>query len=126
VSVLLDSNAIVRWMISGALVSERAKTAILNAGARAFVSVACIYELEYKRALGKLSIALPATWVRDVSSANFRWLPINEDHAAAAALLPLVHRDPWDRVIAAQATVEGLSLISSDSKFALLGIKTIW
>jgi PIN domain nuclease of toxin-antitoxin system len=80
-----------------------------------FTRAASISELEIEAALGRLTVdgVLPA----EVESAGFTWLPITERHARAAARLPLHHRDPFDRMLIAQARLEGHTIITRDDVF---------
>jgi PIN domain nuclease of toxin-antitoxin system len=91
-----------------------------------FVSVATIYELEYKAKIGRLEVALPANWRADIEGQGFDWLPITAVHASAAASLPLHHRDPWDRIIISQAVEDGLVVITADGAFRRYGVRVIW
>lgn len=88
-----------------------------------FVSAASIWEIEIKRGLGKLKAP------HDVAGAlqrhQFTELPIRISHARATAALPDVHRDPFDRMLAAQAKVEGLTLVTRDARLKKYGIQTL-
>ena len=95
--------------------AAEAKSAIGSPDNLAFVSAASVWEAETKVAIGKLRIHFdPET---DPLDHGFEPLSITLAHAAAAGRLPLHHRDPWDRVLIAQAQVEGLTLVSRDPVF---------
>jgi PIN domain nuclease of toxin-antitoxin system len=122
---LLDSHALL-WFLEGSdLLSRQAAALIENERVPIFVSPASIYELQYKVALKKLR-PLPSELRAIVERAGFTELPITMLAAEAAARLPLVLRDPWDRMLAAQSMTSGLILISSDRHIGKLGIQTIW
>jgi PIN domain nuclease of toxin-antitoxin system len=69
---------------------------------------------------------LPPSWRRDLVQAGFSWLAISDVHAARAAALPLHHRDPWDRIIVAQALDEGLTIVSGDRQMQFYGAPMLW
>lgn len=81
-----------------------------------FASVASIWELEIKRSARKLT--LKAELVPAAEAAGFAFLPVLARHAVEAARLPLHHADPFDRMLVAQAQIEGMSLLSNDEKIA--------
>jgi PIN domain nuclease of toxin-antitoxin system len=82
--------------------------------AEVFVSAASIWEVSIKTALGKLA-ADPSELLAELEPAGFRLLPVTGEHAAAVALLPPVHNDPFDRMLVAQAKTEPLILLTNDS-----------
>jgi PIN domain nuclease of toxin-antitoxin system len=82
--------------------------------AEVFVSAASIWEVSIKTALGKLA-ADPTELLAELEPAGFRLLPVTGEHAAAVALLPPVHSDPFDRMLVAQAKTEPLILLTNDS-----------
>jgi PIN domain nuclease of toxin-antitoxin system len=80
------------------------------------ISAATIWEIEIKRALGRL--ASPPGLIEMIEEAGFEQLPISFDHALQAGRLPLHHRDPFDRMLVAQARIEGLTLATADRAMA--------
>jgi PIN domain nuclease of toxin-antitoxin system len=109
---LLDAQ-IVAW---SALSPERIKSAaqdILTSSAPLLVSSASIAELSIKLSIGKLK--LPGTPVELCALLGAKELPVSWDHAQSLTLLPMLHRDPFDRLLIAQAMAEGLTLITSDA-----------
>jgi PIN domain nuclease of toxin-antitoxin system len=82
--------------------------------AAVFVSAASIWEVSIKAALGKLT-ADPGQLLAEIEPAGFRLLPVTGQHAAAVALLPALHNDPFDRMLVAQAKTEPLILLTNDS-----------
>jgi PIN domain nuclease of toxin-antitoxin system len=121
---LLDTHALIWWNESAPELSAAAREAIAGE-AEIYVSAASIYEIDLKIARGTLA-AWSAPTVELVQSELFLELPLTLAHAARAAALPLIHRDPWDRIIAAQAIAEGLTVISRDPAIASLGARLMW
>ncbi len=103
--------------------SSPAKQVIADPGNDVFVSSATIWELEIKAALGKLVV--DGDLVADVEASGFDWLPITAIHAQAAARLPRHHRDPFDRMLIAQALIEGCTLVSRDSGFSEYSVSLV-
>jgi PIN domain nuclease of toxin-antitoxin system len=85
-----------------------------------FVSAASIWEVSIKAALGKLA-ADPSQLLAEIEPAGFRLLPVTGHHAAAVALLPALHNDPFDRMLVAQAKTEPLLLVTNDSALHAYG-----
>jgi PIN domain nuclease of toxin-antitoxin system len=90
------------------------------------VSVVSLYEIGIKQALGKLPIPLSFDVMAHLRASRIDILEIKAQHAITASRLPIEHRDPWDRLIAAQCLVEGHSLVSADAEICALGIARIW
>jgi len=88
------------------------------------VSAATVWEIEIKRALGRL--AVPGDLRDAIVAGAYVPLPMTVDHAVAAARLPLLHRDPFDRMLVAQATVENLTIVTRDLKVAAYGVPVLW
>ena len=88
-----------------------------------FVSVASVWEIAIKRATGKLTFAAPI--VGTVEAIGFELLPITASHAEHAGGLPLHHRDPFDRLLIAQAMLEGLVLATADPAMRPYGVPTL-
>jgi PIN domain nuclease of toxin-antitoxin system len=109
--LLLDTHVVLWWLIDDPGLSEAIKDS-LDHEPDVYVSTATVWEVAIKHALGKL--VGPADLPEAVRDSGFRSLPIADDHAIAAARLPLHHRDPFDRMLIAQALVEGLTLVTRD------------
>lgn len=126
---LIDSHVLIWWWIAPAKLSRRVRTTLDSVRANVFVSAATAWELATKQRLGKLH--LPHTildaFEQEVLAEGWNLLPIDVQAACAAGSLRWDHRDPFDRVLAAQAMNEGFTLISRDPAFASLpGLKTLW
>ena len=93
-----------------------------------FISAVSAYEMTFKLALGKLPVArrLLADLSGYLMRQGYEALPISLAHAEAAGRLPLHHRDPFDRLLAAQALAENLTLVSIDDKLDQFGVKRLW
>ena len=119
--VLLDTHVLI-WWDAGARLSAAAMQAIRTAD-DVFVSSASAWELAIKWSLGKNSGT--RTVAAAAAASAFTELPVLFRHAEAAARLPSHHRDPFDRLLIAQAQVEGLVVISRDQSFTLYDLKLI-
>ena len=119
--VLLDTHVLV-W---AATTPERlgSDLAVVEDADRRIVSAVCVWELAIKQRLGKLSLGSDVrTWVRRVTSELvLDHLPVTADHAAAVEHLPDVHRDPFDRLLVAQAIAEGAVLLTADHRLTAYG-----
>lgn len=126
-SLLLDTHAFL-WWVSGNHRLPGAVVAAIEAEPDVVVSAVTGYEITLKHGLGRLPGA--DLLARDVAGvvalSGFRALALDLHHAEAAGRLPLVHRDPFDRMLAAQALVEGLVLVSADFALEALGVERRW
>jgi PIN domain nuclease of toxin-antitoxin system len=105
--------------------SRVARTAIRDPDNDLFVSSCVAYEIAYKQNLGRL-YPLPDTLPRQLQRERISALSITLGHALAAAALPGPHRDPWDRIMIAQAKAEKLSVVTVDHVFADYGVPVLW
>ncbi|HWW26682.1 MAG TPA: type II toxin-antitoxin system VapC family toxin [Caulobacter sp.] len=127
---LLDTHALVWWMADPARLSPAVFERIRSGDDRLFVSAGSVYEIAYKRERDQLLYRLPRDLSAIIPTLGFEWLSINPDDALSAAQLDNRHRDPWDRIIAAQAGRRRLDLITSDRQLtnACIGwaVRTFW
>lgn len=100
-----------------------AKTRISDGNNLVFVSAVVIWEIRIKQSLGKLK--MPPEFRRILDLQPFDFLPINLDHAHAVGELPLIHRDPFDRMLIAQAKIERFTIITRDSLFKKYNVPII-
>ncbi len=123
--LLLDTNVIV-WLLLGerARVSETAVAALEHQENDIVVSAASVWEIAIKRSLGKLRIE--DRWPDAVARLGFEPLPITAVHARAVELLPWHHRDPFDRLLIAQAVEERCMVVTSDDRFAAYEAEVVW
>ena len=111
-SLLLDTHVVLWWLADDPGLPEEIKDR-LDHEPDVRVSAATIWEIAIKQALGKISA--PADLADRVRDSGFRELPIDFTHAIAAGRLPPIHRDPFDRMLVAQARCEDLTLVTRDS-----------
>lgn len=111
--LLLDTHVVIWWLTDDPTLSDDIKL-LIDEELEVYVSVASIWELAIKQALGK--IKQPEDLARLVADSEFEELTISFDHAIAAGHLPLLHRDPFDRMLIAQAGHEGLTLVTRDEE----------
>ncbi len=128
--LLLDTHALVWYADNSPRLPETLRQELDDAQNECFVSIVSFWELATLTNLGRITL-LPdlATWLAQVRANGFRILPIKDSHLARYAALPPVpdHRDPFDRLLIAQALTEDLTLISRDGKFAdYAGLKLRW
>jgi PIN domain nuclease of toxin-antitoxin system len=121
VRLLLDTHVLI-WWDEGARLSRDATRAIRNAD-QVYVSAVSGWEVAIKAALGRLR---PRRTVAEaLADSGFEELSISLQHAEELSSLPLVHRDPFDRMLLAQASVEGLTLVTRDAQFDGYGVRLI-
>lgn len=122
--VLVDTHAVLWWLGNDPRLPDPARSLIAEPENDLLVSVASLWEIAIKRKLGKLQVVddLPEVILRE----GFRWLPISPAHAWAVRDLELHHRDPFDRVLVAQALLEGIPIISTDVRLGAYGIDVRW
>jgi len=128
---LIDTHVFL-WFNEGVdALSEQAKQLITDKNNEIFVSIATLWEISIKMAIGKLEIVGEYELIiEDITENEMAILPINFAHTVMQNKLPLFHRDPFDRIIASQAIVENMDLISKDEIFddylSGEGIRRIW
>jgi PIN domain nuclease of toxin-antitoxin system len=120
--LLLDTHAVL-WWLAGAPLAAEAADRILDPAVRVLVSAASVWEVEIKRALGKLHA--PGGLASVLVEEGFTPLAITVDHAERAGRLPLHHRDPFDRMLVAQAQHESLTIVTRDSSFDAYDVATL-
>jgi PIN domain nuclease of toxin-antitoxin system len=112
-SLLLDTHVVLWWLADDPSLSEKIKSR-LDHEPDVYISSVTVWEVAIKQAIGKL--AEPADLPERVRDSGFRELPISFEHAIAAGRLPPVHRDPFDRMLVAQARCEHLTLVTRDAR----------
>ena len=125
--LLLDTHALLWWATLDRRLSSKAKKAIARQESEVYVSAASAWEIATKSRLGKLDWPVEAGSVRDyVIAQGFRPLPISIEHAERAGQLPIEHRDPFDRMLIAQAQAEDLLLVSNETLFDASAVRRHW
>lgn len=117
--LLLDDHTILWWLADDPALDPLARSAIADPMNDVLVSAASVWEIEIKRALGKLDA--PAGLVSSLEEAGFDVLPITGQDAERAGSLPAHHRDPFDRMLVAQADRLGAIVVSRDPSFLAYG-----
>lgn len=126
--LLLDTHAFLWWLAGSDRLSPVARRAIGNAANEKLISAASAWEIATKHRLGKLpsASALANDIAAGISGEGFEELPITVDDAVRAGNLPEFHRDPFDRMLIAQALARNLVLVSIESLFDGYGIRRLW
>jgi PIN domain nuclease of toxin-antitoxin system len=125
---LLDTHAFLWFVLNDPNLSSLTKGFIADPANELHVSPASYWEVAIKVSIGKYSLtsSFEAFWRKGIGDNGFRILPIEISHAAAVAALPFHHRDPFDRLIAAQATVERMPIVSNDPALDAYGVHRVW
>ena len=125
---LIDTHALLWWLSDDPALSDAARESMADTANVLVVSAACAWEISTKVRLGKLLGAanLAADFSGYMLREGFTTLDITIDHAVRAGLLPGPHRDPFDRMLIAQAQAEGAPVVSNESVFDAYGVQRIW
>ena len=126
--LLLDTHVLIWWLAGDPMLSANAKAAVADAANKAFVSAASAWEIATKYRIGKLpqAAALAADISGVLGGQGFVELPITVRHGQAAGGLPGPHRDPFDRMLIAQALLSDLVLVSNEAVFDRYGVRRLW
>ncbi len=122
--LLLDTQALLALLSSDFPLSRRARGAIEQPGANVICSTVSVWEIAIKRSVGKLEA--PENVIERIDEAGARILTITPQHAHATGELPLHHRDPFDRLLIAQAQLEGCTIVTGDSAFSAYDVPVVW
>ncbi|WP_166349539.1 type II toxin-antitoxin system VapC family toxin [Phytoactinopolyspora limicola] len=126
--ILLDTHVLLWWFTDDDRLSGTARRVIADPANDVFVSAASAWEIATKQRIGKLG-AIPQAAERFtelVAADQFEHLPISHLHSLRAGSFDVVHRDPFDRMLAAQSEHEQLDLVTKDPAFAQFGTVTLW
>lgn len=121
--LLLDTHVLLWWLSDDERLGDMAKAAIASPNNQVYVSAATTWEISIKKALGKL--AVPDDMGALVEEEGFVDLPISLYHGDQAGRLPDLHKDPFDRMLIAQAQAEGLVLVTHDSSITQYPVQTL-
>ncbi len=126
--LLLDTHAFLWWLAGDEALSPAARAAIADEANGVFVSAASAWEIATKHRIGKLPgvAAVVADLDGAIADQGFEGLPIGVRHGQAAGVLPGPHRDPFDRMLIAQAMLENLVLVSNEQSFDAYGVARLW
>lgn len=127
-TLLLDTHAVLWFWWADPRLTAAATAAICDPAARKLVSPASAWEVAIKVSQKKLDIGGPyrGFFPQHMLRNNFEWLPIADDHLAIVTALPFHHKDPFDRLLAAQALAENIPLVSGDAAFDPYGVQRVW
>ncbi|HEV2351063.1 MAG TPA: type II toxin-antitoxin system VapC family toxin [Terriglobia bacterium] len=126
--LLVDTHALLWWLSDDPSLSGAAREAMADTANVPMVSAACAWEISTKVRLGRLpgATGLAADFSGFMLREGFTTLDITTDHAVRAGLLPGPHKDPFDRMLIAQAQAEGAPVVSNESVFDGYGVQRIW
>lgn len=126
--VLLDTHALFWWLYFPDLLPPKVRTMLADPDVTVFASAVSAYEMSYKHHRGRWPEVAPLVVAFEavVSAEGFDLLPLSVAHAIRAGSYGPEHRDPFDRMIAAQAVVEGLTLMSKDRWLGGMGAEVVW
>ena len=127
-TLLLDTHTLLWFLTNDSGLSARARGSIEDSANVAHVSAASLWEVAIKSALGKLKLPSPYADIfpRQLETNGFGLLPITSAHCTALLTLPFHHRDPFDRLLLAQAKTEGMALVTDDAQFGAYGVPLLW
>lgn len=127
-NLLLDTHALLWYAIGDPRLSPTARNAIADANHRVAMSVVSAWEIAIKLSSGKLQLDLNFREFVDgcTSTYQFVWLPVEPRHLVTVRSLPFYHRDPFDRMLIAQALTDDLTLVSTDTVFDTYAAKRLW
>lgn len=126
--LLLDTHAFLWWLAGDTRLSKKAREAIDANAREVYVSAASAWEITTKHRIGKLDHAstLAANVRAAIASQAFSELPISVAHGQIAGALAGEHRDPFDRMLIAQAMLESMTFVSNEARFDAFAIKRLW
>jgi PIN domain nuclease of toxin-antitoxin system len=122
--LLLDTNALLWWRDASPQLPSQVHGQIADGRNEIMVSAATLWEIAIKRTVGKLRF--PDDFEEVMHQEGFTLLPISFLHLRALEALPTHHRDPFDRLLIAQALADGIPIATSDRAFAAYGVQILW
>jgi PIN domain nuclease of toxin-antitoxin system len=128
VRLLLDTHTFLWWLAGESALSAAARKAIAQEKNTIFVSAASAWEIATKHRIGKLPgvASIVGNLGKTIADQGFTALPISLQHGQVAGTLPGSHRDPFDRILIAQALLEKLILVSNEQPFDAFGVSRLW
>ena len=126
--LLLDTHTFLWAVAAPRKLSARALTALRNGSNELYLSAASVWEMAIKRSLGKLETDIPLgdLIAQGREKIQLRLLDIAAAHAVAVEALPFHHKDPFDRLLIAQALLEEMTIVGADRRFGPYGVKRVW
>ena len=128
VRLLLDTHTLLWWTTEKPGLSANARSLLSSLESEVLVSAASAWEVATKARMGKLpgAEAFAAEFTQRVGKLGFRKIPISVEHAQRAGLLPGLHKDPFDRMLIAQALAEDIPIVSNEQLFDEYHVRRIW
>jgi PIN domain nuclease of toxin-antitoxin system len=124
VRLLVDTHVLLWWRADSPQLSPRARREIADSNNEVCVSVATLWEIVLKRSAGRLNF--PDELEQVLREESFTLMPIGFQHLRTTERLPFLHKDPFDRMIIAQALAEGIPIATRDRVFAAYGVQIVW
>ncbi|MEO7299652.1 MAG: type II toxin-antitoxin system VapC family toxin [Verrucomicrobiota bacterium] len=126
--LLLDTHALLWFISNDSQLSDSARKNIENPESEKFVSAASLWEIAIKLSLGKVKLPRPFDQVfpQQLEINGFNLLPISCGHLNRIVSLPFHHRDPFDRLLIAQATSDEMTILTRDPEFSKYSVKVLW
>lgn len=126
--LLLDTHAFIWWDENPSKLGAAARRACSDPGNELILSTASVWEIQLKRMIGKLTLAKPLRQLLEEQARQngLEISPVQTEHILRLETLPFHHRDPFDRILIAQAHAEGWTLISHDGAFQSYGVPILW
>ena len=126
--LLLDTHTLLWWHTKTVALSAVARKAIDDPANEVFLSLVNVWEIQIKVQLGKLPLPKPVADLIDeeIRANNFQLLPVTLEHIYGLDALPFHHKDPFDRLLIAQAREEGLTLVSRDTPMKAYSVSLLW
>ena len=126
--LLLDTHALLWWWTNDKQLSSTARESIAEERNTVLVSAASVWEISTKFRLGKLAIAVSALkqFHQLIEADGFEHLPVTWQHSLLAGGYPHEHRDPFDRMLAAQSEIENARLVTCDAAFSVFNTQILW
>ncbi|MGN7293658.1 type II toxin-antitoxin system VapC family toxin [Rhizobium sp. SAFR-030] len=126
--LLLDTHALVWWLFNDRRLGSRSRELIGDRSNEVAVSTISAFEIATKHRIGKWPEveAIASDFAALVAAEDFRILPVDHAHALLAGRFPLSHKDPFDRIIAAQSRLEGMTLVTTDAAFQGFDVTVVW
>jgi PIN domain nuclease of toxin-antitoxin system len=122
--LLVDTHVLLWWLADDPSLSQTAREQIADPANEPLVSVASLWEIAIKRSLGRLTA--PDDLPDRIAGEGFAWLGFGTDHAWEVRRLPMHHRDPFDRLLVAQALLERIAVVTVDPRFRAYGVDVLW
>lgn len=124
--LLLDTHALIWWLTDSPKLSRAARVGLADSDHAVFASAASGYEIANKERMGRLPGKLTGILTKALRKARISTHALTLDHTIAAGQLPGPHRDPWDRLIMAQAMRDGFTVVTLDPVFRDYGVPVLW